>query len=99
LGPKEGVALINGTQISTGLALYGLFATEAVLNAAVAAGALSLEAVAGRPAALDGRIQRIRRQVGQQHVAGALRGLIEGSGILAEEFEGRRLQDPYCMRC
>ncbi|MCW2529555.1 MAG: histidine ammonia-lyase [Pseudonocardiales bacterium] len=99
LGPKEGVALINGTQTSTALALYGLFAAEAVLNSAVAAGAMSLEAVAGRPAALDARIQRIRRQVGQQHVATALRTLIEGSPILATEFDGRRLQDPYCMRC
>ncbi|MFF4773640.1 histidine ammonia-lyase [Microtetraspora fusca] len=99
LGPKEGVALINGTQASTALALRALFAAEAVFNAAVAAGALSLEAVAGRPAALDPRIQRIRRQHGQIRVAAALRRLVEDSPILAEEFPGRRLQDPYCMRC
>ncbi|MEU6413578.1 histidine ammonia-lyase [Microbispora sp. NPDC046933] len=99
LGPKEGVALINGTQASTALALRALFAAEAVFNAAVAAGALSLEAVAGRPAALDPRIQRIRRQPGQIRVAAALGRLVGGSPILAKEFPGRRLQDPYCMRC
>lgn len=99
LGPKEGVALINGTQASTALALRALFAAEAVFNAAVAAGALSLEAVAGRPAALDPRIQQIRRQPGQIRVAAALSRLVEGSPILSKEFPGRRLQDPYCMRC
>jgi histidine ammonia-lyase len=99
LGPKEGVALINGTQASTALALRALFAAEAVLNAGLAAGALSLEAVAGRPAALDARIQRIRRQPGQIRAAASLRRLVEGSPILSVEFPGRRLQDPYCMRC
>ncbi|WP_063842743.1 histidine ammonia-lyase [Sphaerimonospora mesophila] len=99
LGPKEGVALINGTQASTALALRALFAAEAVFNAGVAAGALSLEAVAGRPAALDPRIQQIRRQPGQIRVAAALSRLVDGSPILAKEFPGRRLQDPYCMRC
>lgn len=99
LGPKEGVALINGTQTSCALALRALFAAEGVLNAGIAAGALTLEAVAGRPSALDARIQRIRRQRGQITIAERLRALVEGSQLLATEFEGRRLQDPYSLRC
>lgn len=99
LGPKEGVALINGTQISTALALRGLFRAEHVFNAALVAGAMSLEATAGRQEALDARIHTIRRQLGQIRTAAALRTLIDGSVILADEFAGRRLQDPYCLRC
>jgi len=99
LGPKEGVALINGTQVSTALALRGLFLAENVFNAGIAAGALTLEATAGRQSALDDRIQQIRRQPGQIRAAAALRALIVDSGVLATEFEGRRLQDPYSLRC
>ncbi|WP_217135879.1 histidine ammonia-lyase [Leucobacter chinensis] len=99
LGPKEGVALINGVQASTALALQGLFAAEKVLNAAITAGALTLEATAGRQEALDARIQAIRGQVGQITVAASLRNLVAESEILAHEFEGRRLQDPYSLRC
>lgn len=99
LGPKEGVALINGTQVSTALAVHGLVLAQRVLAAAAVAGALSMEAVAGRPAALDARIQQIRRQHGQMLLAERLRGLVADSSILAEEFEGRRLQDPYSLRC
>lgn len=99
LEAKEGVALINGVQVSTALALHGLFLAEKTLNASLAAGALTMEATAGRPTALDDRIQQIRRQPGQIRVAGALRNLVEDSAILAEEFEGRRLQDPYSLRC
>jgi histidine ammonia-lyase len=99
LGPKEGVALINGTQVSTALGLHGLFLSERILNAAVVAGAMTLEATAGRPSALDDRIQQIRRQKGQIRVADGLRALVADSSILDVEFEGRRLQDPYSLRC
>lgn len=99
LGPKEGVALINGVQASTALALQGLFKAEKVLNASVAAGALTMEATAGRQEALDPRIQQIRGQEGQIRVAASLRNLVKDSDVLAEEFEGRRLQDPYSLRC
>lgn len=99
LGPKEGVALINGTQTSCALALRALFAAEATLNAGVSAGALTMEATAGRPSALDDRIQQIRRQPGQVVVAQRLRSLVAGSTVLATEFDGRRLQDPYSLRC
>jgi len=99
LGPKEGVALINGTQTSTALALRGLFGAESVLNAGLAAGALTMEATAGRQTALDDRIQQIRGQRGQIQVARSLRRLVTDSEVLDVEFDGRRLQDPYSLRC
>lgn len=99
LGPKEGVALINGVQASTALALHGLFLAEKILNAGLAAGALTMEATAGRQEALDPRIQNIRGQIGQIRVAESLRALVADSEVLATEFEGRRLQDPYSLRC
>jgi len=99
LGPKECAALINGVQASTAIAVNGLFGAEAVLNAGLAGGALTLEATAGRPGVLDDRIQQIRGHVGQIRVAAALRDLVADSPVLGIEFEGRRLQDPYCLRC
>lgn len=99
LGPKECAALINGVQASTAIAVSALFGAEAVLNAGLAAGALSLEATAGRPGVFDDRIQQVRGHVGQIRVAAALRALVADSPVLDIEFEGRRLQDPYCLRC
>lgn len=99
LGPKEAPALINGVQASTAIAVSALFGAENVLNAGLAAGALTLEATAGRDSVLDDRIQKIRGHKGQIRVAGVLRKLVEGSPVLGVEFEGRRLQDPYCLRC
>jgi histidine ammonia-lyase len=99
LGPKECAALINGVQASTALAVNGLFGAEAVFNAGLAGGALTLEATAGRPGVLDDRIQQIRGHAGQIRVAAALRDLVADSPVLGIEFEGRRLQDPYCLRC
>ncbi|MFI9642617.1 histidine ammonia-lyase [Micromonospora sp. NPDC051925] len=99
LGPKEAVALLNGVQASTAIALRGLFGAEAVFNAGLAAGALTLEATAGRQVVLDDRIQQIRGHAGQIRVAGLLRRLVADSSVLDVEFEGRRLQDPYCLRC
>lgn len=99
LGPKEGVALINGVQVSNALALQALFYAEKVFNAAIAAGALTMEATAGRQSALDDRIQQLRAHPGQVRSATALRGLVANSSVLETEFEGRRLQDPYSLRC
>ncbi|MBM7518555.1 histidine ammonia-lyase [Nocardioides nitrophenolicus] len=99
LGPKEAVALLNGVQASTAIALRGLFGAEAVFNAGLAAGALTLEATAGRQVVLDDRIQQIRGHAGQIRVAALLRRLVADSEVLDVEFEGRRLQDPYCLRC
>ena len=100
LGPKEGLALLNGTQVSTALALCGLFETERVFQAALVTGALSVDAAKGSDAPFDPRIQQLRRQPGQIAVAEALRRLIAGSQIRASHLHNdARVQDPYCLRC
>ncbi len=99
LEPKEGLALLNGTQVSTALALSGLFAAENVFGAAVVAGALSLEAIKGSLAPFDPRIHAARGQRGQIAVAAVFRGLVGGSDILASHVGCDRVQDPYSIRC
>jgi histidine ammonia-lyase len=100
LGPKEGLALLNGTQCSTALALAGLFATEDVFAAAIAAGALSVDALKGSDAPFDPRIHALRGQPGQIEVAAVLRGLITGSAIRESHREDcAKVQDPYSLRC
>jgi histidine ammonia-lyase len=100
LGPKEGLALLNGTQCSTALALAGLFATEAVFAAAIAAGALSVDALKGSDAPFDPRIHALRGQPGQIAVARTLRDLMSGSAIRASHLEhDTKVQDPYSLRC
>ena len=100
LGPKEGLALLNGTQISTALALAGLFEAERVLRAALVTGALATDAARGSDAPFDPRIQTLRRHPGQIEVAATLRALMEGSAIRASHLTGDdRVQDPYCLRC
>lgn len=99
LGPKEGLALLNGTQVSTALALAGLFGAENVFAAGLTAGALSLEAIQGSVKPLDARIHAARGQPGQIAVAGALRGLLDGSRIVDSHADCGRVQDPYSVRC
>jgi histidine ammonia-lyase len=99
LGPKEGLALINGTQVSTAIALDALFAGERVLASSVVAGALSLDALKGTDAAFDPRIHDARGQPGQIAVAAAIRELLAGSGIRASHTDCERVQDPYSFRC
>lgn len=100
LGPKEGLALLNGTQCSTALALAGLFATEAVFAAAIAAGALSVDALKGSDAPFDHRIHALRGQPGQIAVASTLRHLMQGSAIRDSHRQGdTKVQDPYSLRC
>jgi histidine ammonia-lyase len=99
LGPKEGLALLNGTQASTSLALAGLFETETLLLSGLTAGALSLEAIQGSVKPYDARIQMARGQAGQIEVAAMLRTLLCGSGIVASHQNGTRVQDPYSIRC
>jgi len=99
LGPKEGLALLNGTQVSTSLALAALFAAENVFAAALVAGALSLEALKGSVRPLDARIHAARGQPGQIAVAAALRALHAGSAIDASHPHCARVQDPYSIRC
>jgi histidine ammonia-lyase len=98
-GPKEGVALINGTQVSAALGLAGLFAAEDVMRAALVTGALSLEACRGNDAPFDARIQAVRRHRGQQDVAAIYRRLLAGSPIREAYRSKLKVQDPYCMRC
>ena len=99
LGPKEGLALINGTQVSTALALVGLFAAERILAAALAAGALSVDAARGTDTAFDPRIQAVRGQPGQKIAAAILRDLLANSSIRKSHLDCDRVQDPYCLRC
>ena len=99
LGPKEGLALLNGTQASTALALAGLFEVESGFQAALLSGALSVEAAKGSVAPFDPRIHQLRGHPGQIDVAQSLRDLLEGSGILASHENCDKIQDPYCLRC
>jgi histidine ammonia-lyase len=99
LGPKEGLALINGTQASTAIALDALFAGERVFAAAVAAGALSVDALKGSAKPFDPRISELRGQPGQIRVAAAIHELLEGSEILASHGRCGKVQDPYSFRC
>ncbi|WAC58551.1 histidine ammonia-lyase [Brevundimonas sp. SL130] len=100
LGPKEGLALLNGTQCSTALALAGLFATEAVFAAGLAAGALSVDALKGSDAPFDPRIHALRGQPGQIAVAARLRELMTGSAIRdSHRDDCAKVQDPYSLRC
>ncbi len=99
LGPKEGLAMLNGTQVSTALALVGLFGVHDVFAAAIVAGALSVDAVLGSDVPFDARIQAVRGQIGQTDVAEALRTLLAGSGIRASHLTCHRVQDPYSLRC
>ena len=99
LAPKEGLAMVNGTQVSTALAVAGIFAAEQVYAAALVAGALSVEAALGREMPFDPRLHEVRGQHGQAEVAAALRGLLAGSGIRAIAADRGRMQDPYSLRC
>ena len=99
LGPKEGLALINGTQASTAIALDALFTGERVFASAIAAGALSVDALKGSVKPFDPRISELRGQPGQIRVAAALRDLLDGSEIGASHTRCGKVQDPYSFRC
>jgi histidine ammonia-lyase len=99
LGPKEGLALINGTQASAALALDALFQGERVFAAAIAAGAMSVDALKGSAKPFDPRISALRGQPGQIRVADAIAGLLQGSEILTSHIACSRVQDPYSFRC
>ena len=100
LAAKEGLALINGTQASTALALHALFTFEPVLEAALVIGALTVDAARGSDGPFDPRIHELRGQPGQVDVARYYRALLEGSQIRSSHREGDdRVQDPYCLRC
>ncbi len=100
LAAKEGLALLNGTQVSTALALAGLFRAMRALRASLVTGALSTDAAMGSTAPFAAEIHTLRGHAGQIDVAAALRGLLQGSAIRDSHVEGdSRVQDPYCIRC
>jgi histidine ammonia-lyase len=99
LGPKEGLALINGTQASAAIALDALFTGERVFAAAIAAGALSVDALKGSVKPFDPRISELRGQPGQIRVAATFRDLLDGSEIVASHARCGKVQDPYSFRC
>ena len=100
LQAKEGLALINGTQVSTALALHALFTFEPVLEAALVIGALTVDAARGSDGPFDPRIHALRGQPGQIDVAQYYRQLLAGSQIRLSHLEGDdRVQDPYSLRC
>jgi histidine ammonia-lyase len=99
LRPKEGLALINGTQVSTALALAGLFGAEDLWASAILAGAMSVDALKGSDVPFDARIQHTRGQPGQIEAARLYRTLLAGSAIRASHLDCTRVQDPYSFRC
>ncbi|MEB0139645.1 MULTISPECIES: histidine ammonia-lyase [unclassified Undibacterium] len=100
LAAKEGLALINGTQVSTALALNGLFLAERLLEAATITGALSVDAAKGSDAPFDSRIHASRGQPGQIATAEIYRTLLADSEIRRSHLvNDERVQDPYCLRC
>ncbi|MGV0911801.1 histidine ammonia-lyase [Martelella sp. FOR1707] len=100
LAAKEGLALINGTQVSTALALAGLFRAFRCAATALITGALSTDAAMGSPAPFHPDIHTLRGHQGQIDAAASLRALLEGSEIRVSHIEGdERVQDPYCIRC
>jgi histidine ammonia-lyase len=100
LGPKEGLALINGTQTSAALALHALFCFEPVLESALVIGAMTVDAARGSDGPFDPRIHALRGQPGQIDVARYYRTLLAGSDIRNSHLDGDdRVQDPYSLRC
>ncbi|MGH8180331.1 MAG: histidine ammonia-lyase [Steroidobacteraceae bacterium] len=100
LSPKEGLALLNGTQFSTANALAALFDIETVFQSALVTGALSTEAAKGSDTPFDPRIHALRGHRGQIETAATLRALMADSAIRASHrVADPRVQDPYCLRC
>ena len=100
LSAKEGLALINGTQVSTALALDALLTADRIFETAVIAGSLTLDAARGSDAPFDPRIHAVRGQPGQMDCAAAYRAILAHSEIRHSHLENDdRVQDPYCLRC
>jgi histidine ammonia-lyase len=100
LGPKEGLALLNGTQVSTALAMLALFDAEDLFRAALVTGALAVDAARGSDTPFDARLHAVRGHQGQIDSAAAYRALLTGSKIRASHLiNDDRVQDPYCLRC
>ncbi|MBV1878137.1 MAG: histidine ammonia-lyase [Pseudomonadales bacterium] len=99
LAPKEGLALLNGTQASTALAIEGLFYAETCINAATVIGAMSVEAARGSHKPFDARIHAARGHQSQIDMAGYYRQMLDKSAIEASHRDCEKVQDPYSLRC
>ncbi|CAN0487964.1 unnamed protein product, partial [Scytosiphon promiscuus] len=100
LGPKEGLAFINGTQFSTAFALAGLFEAWRAAQNALVTSAMSTDAIMGSTAPTQPEIHTLRGHRGQIEAAASIRALLDGSIIRESHIEGdTRVQDPYCIRC
>lgn len=99
LAPKEGLALLNGTQVSTALALIGLLQAETIFTHAMIAGAMSVDATRSSIVPFDARIQNIRGHAEQINVASLLRELLAGSEINSSHVVCHKVQDSYSLRC
>jgi histidine ammonia-lyase len=99
LAAKEGLALLNGTQTSTALALWNLFAIDNLYATALVAGALSVDAAEGSASPFDARIHQLRGHPGQIAAAAAYRELLDGSPINSSHRDCGKVQDPYSLRC
>lgn len=99
LGPKEGLALLNGTQASTALALHAALRLARVFDAAVGIGALTVDAAKGSDTPFDDRIHAVRGQKGQREVATRYRAWLDGSALRQSHLDCDKVQDPYCLRC
>jgi histidine ammonia-lyase len=99
LGPKEGLALINGTQFILSYAVKAVQRLQNCLDAADIIGAMSLEALTGTRAPFDERLHELRPFTGSRLVAARLRQLLEGSAIMQSHMDCGRVQDPYSLRC
>lgn len=99
LGPKEGLALLNGTEVSTAVAALAVQDASNLLGAAIVAGAMSLEALRGSDVPFSQALQEVRPHPGQAYVAQQLRHLLRESEIVASHPGAHKIQDPYSLRC
>ena len=99
LGPKEGLALLNGTQASTALALHAAQRLQRVFDTAVGVGAMTVDAAKGSDTPFDDRIHAVRGQRGQREVAARYREWLAGSTLRQSHLDCDKVQDPYCLRC
>ena len=99
LGPKEGLALLNGTQASTALAIHAAQRLQRLFDVAVGVGAMTVDAAKGSDTPFDDRIHAVRGQPGQREVAARYRAWLQGSALRQSHLDCDRVQDPYCLRC
>lgn len=99
LGPKEGLALVNGTEVSTAIALSALFKMDALYHSTLLAGALTTDAIKGSDKPFFASLHKVRQFKSQMDVAQALTDLLEGSEIRESHSDCENVQDPYCIRC